>query len=84
METDDSGASQFTTSTAPVNLVSKGKDTSKVAFSKPCYPCSGHRHHTKCPFRDSECYGCHKKGHTKAACKESTQASNKPKSDVGR
>ena len=74
----------------PVNKMVKSKFQKKSASkksgttksdSKPCHRCrrAGHKPQD-CPFRDSECFNCKKKGHLSAVCKSKT---TQTKSTVG-
>ena len=59
----------------------KGKGNAKVNSSKPTKPCSGcGKSHWKkdCPFKDSECYLCKKKGHIAKVCFAKKSNSSKP------
>ena len=71
----------------PVNKVVKSKFQKKQSNkkngatkndTKPCHRCgrAGHKPQD-CPFRDTECYNCTKKGHLSAVCKSKT-TQNKP------
>ena len=49
----------------PVPSVQKG------TFQKSCYRCKGQHNPNSCPFKDSTCHGCGKKGHILKACRTS-------------
>ena len=36
---------------------------------QPCQGCGGQHWKKDCPFREAECFGCHKKGHIKKMCR---------------
>jgi len=55
----------------PVHHVQNGTS------QKTCYCCKGQHHPNGCPFKDSTCHGCGKKGHILKACKtKSTPPTN--------
>ena len=49
----------------PVHSVQKGTS------QKTCYRCKGQHNPNSCPYKDSVCYGCGKKGHILKACRTS-------------
>ena len=45
---------------------------------RDCYRCGGTKHAAEtCPFKDAECYYCHKKGHTVRKCHQKKQNDEK-------
>jgi hypothetical protein len=64
-----------------VPIQSAGRDNynfkSKSTPSNVCAGC-GRKHWRikECPFKDSECYNCHRKGHIKTICRQKGQVSN--------
>ena len=44
-----------------------------------CYRCGSNHLPDKCPFKDKECFYCHKKGHTVRKCRQKERADGKPR-----
>jgi len=42
-----------------------------------CYRCGSNHLPDKCPFKDKECFYCHKKGHTVRKCRQKERADGK-------
>ena len=60
-----------------VNNKSAGRNNSNVnrGGNKECYRCGSQRHLAdKCPFKNSECFYCKKRGHTRQMCRKAGAA----------
>jgi len=76
----DISTAQGTASTESVNQLAWAKDDNPAV---ECYRCKGPHMAPKCPFKDSTCHGCGKRGHILKACRSRKKSESRASTKKG-